>query len=62
MVARVAVGAESAAAAAHPMKMSPTIAILAFLLGAAEIIYKNGFWGLLLIAFGVLCLVVSETK
>jgi hypothetical protein len=44
------------------MKLSRTIAILAFLLGAVEITYKNGFWGLLLIAFGVLCLVASETK
>jgi hypothetical protein len=42
--------------------MSPTIAIMAFLLGAVEIIYKNVFWELLLIAFGVLCFVVSETK
>jgi hypothetical protein len=37
------------------------IRALCFLLGAVEIIYKNGFWGLLLIAIGVFCLVAGQT-
>jgi hypothetical protein len=44
------------------MKTPLTMAVLSFLLGAVEIMYKNGFWGILLIAFGVACIVVSETR
>jgi hypothetical protein len=44
------------------MKRTLTLAILCFLLGVVEIIYKNGAWGLLLIALAGVFLVAGETK